>query len=266
MRSSMSMIGGLLPVMLISVCCGAGVAVAETGLGYSATSTALSGNRGAEVILERESPADFAVYGFEASERSDDPCYLKVLYKDVQNGDTTVDLFAECGDNNQGRGTRKSREPRMLPDGVWAVGARVCLNRARTKIKGLSLMGAYEACIKGAETVLVSVNDCSPVLDIDSHDYRLCSDPDGDGYAELRCDAPSTGFVRWFERPNCPGIARGPDDDWEREVRCPANHVASGLLLSTADGGGDRQMIDGVGVQCRELQEFNSRKIITRKN
>lgn len=253
-------------------CLGADVALSQTkGLGISDRPTELSGRRGAETVLAQSPPSDFAVVGIQSAERSDDPCFLEVRYRHVETGEEIQEVFAACADRSDGRGKRASIKEFNLPDFQWAVGARVCMNRDRTKIKGMQLIGDYENCILGAETIEVPA-PCSRNFRAGGSDQGIpCLDPEDRSRVELICGDTSLnrGFGTFFERRNCPGrkVASLPDDEnWEREVFCPDGYVASGVQLSTAAGGGDRRMINGVGLHCRELTTFKSRKTIVRGN
>ncbi|MGI9509324.1 MAG: hypothetical protein ACR2QJ_08245 [Geminicoccaceae bacterium] len=231
----------------------------------SSSSTKLSGKRGAETILEKKPPEDFAIYGLEAAERSDDPCYLKVKYRDVDGSETTTQEFKECAGRKDGKGTTKSHRTVSLPDFMWAVGARVCMNKG--KIKGIQLIGEYEECLLGAETVSVPA-PCSRQFKQNGSDQGIaCPDPEDRRHVERICGNTSLYRGAYFARPNCPGHKLTvPDEDWAKEVLCPAGQVATGVQLSTADGGGDRKLINGLGLRCRTIEEFESRKIITRSN
>lgn len=187
-----------------------------------------------------------AIVGIEAGEQSDDPCFLRVAFRDVTTGSNSSLLFDDCG------AQEGDVEGLSLPEGAFATGVRVCLNSEGDKIKGVQLIGSYGGCVLGAEFVYVAPSECSSVVKISGHDYRLC-DSDPPAVITRSCEG---GISPHFERANCVGSNSGqPDSDWEATVRCPEGEVATGIKLNTREGGGDRRMYNGIAVECYELAE-----------
>ena len=191
-----------------------------------------------------------AIYGISMGERSDDPCFLKIKYRDVASGAESSKTYNECS------GKEKSVKLIDLTQGAFVTGIRVCLNSAKDKVKGIQLIGNYAACTQGADTVTVDIPPCSPVTKTGSSEYRLCN-KDGPTYKTLNCS--NLGYYRpdnYYERTNCQGLKskNGPDSDWEEAVYCPTSrHVATGMKLNTREGGGKRRMITGIALVCHTL-------------
>ena len=199
-----------------------------------------------KATLERSFSENDAIYSVVAGEDSDDPCYLQVKFRDVTTGAGTVATYDECGGHREA-----DLETLSLPDGAFVTGVRVCLNSSEDKIKGIQLIGNYGGCILGAASVTVVPAGCSSVIKISGHDYRLCN-TDQPAYITRSC---SSGIDPHFERNNCVGTKRGPDSDWEKTVKCPSGHVATGMKLNTRAGSGSRRMYNGISLVCYELSE-----------
>ena len=223
----------------------------STELTGSSSTTAVSGVGGTNRTLSKASSTNQAIYGAEMSERSDDPCFLRLKYRNVATGSVGSSLdFAECDDNNNDEGKDISRRYLSLPAGTFVTGARICLNSGGDKLKGLQLIGGYGACFLGEEKVYGVAAPCSRVFKAGGQEYRIC-DPDQPNYVTLDCR--TAGVSDHFERTNCPGADGGPDADWERVVSCPDRMAATGMKLSTRDSGGGGTMIDGIALVCHRM-------------
>lgn len=207
-------------------------------------STSTSGKAPTNKTLTKAASANGAIYGVTIGEDTDDPCYMEIKYRDVATQEAQTSLkFSECAGHKVGDPLTPS-----LPSGAFVTGVQICLNSAGNKLKGIELIGNYDACILGAETITVAVPPCTPTSG--GVEYNIC-DPDAPAFKTVSCDRSLTSFVK---RPHCPGPRRKPpDEDWEREVSCPARMVATGMKLRTIDGSGDRKMIDGVALVCDTL-------------
>ena len=183
-------------------------------------SGANSGGEGSNRILRRNVSENRALTGLVLAERSDDPCHLTTRFRRISNNQFfagTGGMF-DCG-GSDGTGTNRSREQIDLPTNYFAEGVRVCLNSAGTKIKGVQIIGTRIDCIN------LSVPD-------------------------QQADPTCKAFAH-FERRNCVGSDSGlPDADWVAAAACPLQHYAIGVQLSTRAGGGNRRMIDGIGLKC----------------
>jgi hypothetical protein len=224
----------------------------STELTGSSSTTGVSGIGGTNRTLSKSASLNQAIYGADIAERSDDPCFLRLKYRDVATGSTgSSQRFAECDDNNNDEGTNSSLRYLSLPAGAFVTGARICLNSDRDKLKGLQLIGTYGACLLGEDKVYVATAPCSNTFKAGGQEYRIC-DPDQPSYVALDCR--SAGVSDHVERTNCPGTKRGPDADWESVVSCPDRMAATGMQLSTRDSGGGRTMIDGVALVCHRME------------
>jgi hypothetical protein len=206
--------------------------------------TSTSGKAPTNKTLTKAASANGAIYGVTIGEDTDDPCYMEIKYRDVATQEAQTSLkFSECAGHKVGDPLTPS-----LPSGAFVTGVQICLNSAGNKLKGIELIGNYDACILGAETVTVAVPPCTPTSG--GVEYNIC-DPDAPAFKTVSCDRSLTSFVK---RPHCPGPRREPpNEDWEKEVSCPAKMVATGMKLRTIDGSGDRKMIDGVALVCDTL-------------
>jgi len=200
---------------------------------------------GRKIPMSRPASDNDAMTGVTIGERSDDPCYLRLLYKDVLTGATgSTRTFDEC-DGDEG-----DVESVSLPSNGLVTGVRICLNSDRDKLKGIELIGNYGACLQGAEHVYLEPAPCSSVFNAGGSEYRLC-DTDQPNFIEVDCRPD--GLSAYIERTNCDGSNNGPDSDWESEAHCPAGMVATGVTLNVEDGGGDREMYNGIQLQCDDL-------------
>ena len=186
-------------------------------------SGANSGGEGSDRILRRNVSENRALTGLVLAERSDDPCHLTTRFRRISNNQFfagTGGMF-DCG-GSDGTGTNRSREQIDLPANFFATGVRVCLNNGGDKIKGVELGGIRRDCI-------------------------------GMGVPELQAN-PSCRTHVFFERRNCVGSDSGlPDQDWVAAATCPLQHYAIGVQLSTRASGGNRRMIDGIGLKCARV-------------
>lgn len=222
---------------------------AESRLTGASSPTGVSGIGGTNKPLSKPAADNDVLFGVEIAERSDDPCFLKARFRDAGTGAEAGSLrFAGCSDNNNNEGTNSSRKTVLLSKGFFVNAVRICLNSDRDKLKGIQLLGTYEDCILGEETVTVLPSDSSGVVSIGGHEYNLSNDTSP---REIRCDEVSVS--NFVERTNCKGSGRGPDQDWESKVSCPQGMVATGVKLSTRESGGGRSMIDGVALDCTRL-------------
>ena len=232
-------------MMTVAMTCWATLACAEH-LTSNVGSSDTSGRSPTNKTLTKSYTENDAIYGVTIGEDSDEPCYLQIKYRDVNSASTAGSLtFNECDGHKVG-----DLKTASLPGGAHVTGVRICLNSDRNRLKGIQLIGGYGDCVKGAESVTVSMPDCSSVVNINGLDYRTCS-TGGPSYRTLSCGLPLTD---WVERPNCPGSKYDiPDSTWEKVVSCPDKMVAVGMKLRTTNGDGDRLGIDGIALDCRLL-------------
>jgi hypothetical protein len=230
-------------------------AFAQPKLSGSPTPTGFSGQSGPTRTLSKPASANEMIFGVEVAERSDDPCFLRAKYRNVQTGAEGSSLkFAECSDNNNNEGTSDSRHTIVLPSYSYTTGARICLDNDRKKMKGIQLIGRYGDCLLGAATVELSRTSCG-MLKQGGMEYNLCSNDLPQTPIVRSCSDASTKLSAYFERTNCPGVNIGPDKDWAAEVTCPNGMVVTGMKLSTRDSGGGRTMIDGIALECLRVTE-----------
>ncbi len=222
--------------------------------------TQFSGKGGGSRTLAPPSGTDATLASIIARERSDDPCHLETTFRDI-NTNATVHTakFTECANSGDKRDGKKGSEERVAASEVtyadfWPVAARICHNKDGDKMKGMALIFRRKSCILGEATFQTKDEECKMVK-VNGSDQQLCADTK---VITHTCDEPLAESTAWFERTNCVGdhdYRAGPDEDWKREVRCPADKIATGLVLSTRDGGSDREMIDGIALQCRSVLE-----------
>ncbi|HYU32623.1 MAG TPA: hypothetical protein VEW48_10715 [Thermoanaerobaculia bacterium] len=243
----------LLAAFAMSCLAGPAMSTESAHLLGASSPTAFSGRTGAEKTLSKPASENDAIFAVEVSERSDDPCFLKARYRDVVTGAEEGSLrFARCSDNNDNEGNNSSRATVILPDGSFVTGVRICLSSDRDKLKGIQLLGRVGGCLLGEESIPVSSSPCSGMVHLGGMEYTVCNETQPT-FRELGCEEPSATLSRFMERTNCKGSERGPDQDWESEVSCPAGMVATGMRLSTRDSGGGRAMIDGIALDCTRL-------------
>lgn len=220
------------------------------------STTAYSGQAGdrGHRILAKPASAYGTITGVAVAERSDDPCFLELMYRDVRTAVAQPSLtFAECSDNeNRSEGTNTSRKTATVASSVLVTGVRICLNDDRTKMKGIQLIGQFSGCIMGEETFELGGSPCTPLGG--GIEYNPCSNNPPQPRT-VSCASAENRFLSYppIERTNCQGENQGPDEDWEAEVTCPSAMVATGMKLNTRPGGGGRRMIDGVALECRRL-------------
>ena len=216
-------------------------------------STGFSGYGGAELTLSKPVSENDAIFGVEMAERNDDPCFLRLRYRDVTTGEErSSKYFAECDDNNSDRGRDASRISATLPADMVVTGASICLNTQRDKLKGLELRAKFRECVRGENTANVSLEQCASVFRQGSMEYRLCM-TGHPRYNALSCSSSRSTINRYFERPACRGTNRGPDSDWEQIIECPEGSVATGFKVSTRSSDGERVLIDGLALECARV-------------
>lgn len=225
-----------------------GTAQAQSLLGPSVT-TATSGKGPTTDNFIKDPSTGMTLKSIEFGEQGDDPCYFKMTYRHVRTGAESSQTYNRCDGKSPGDIRRIE-----LPDIARVTAARICLNSAGDKIKGVQLIGGYQDCVLGAKTVTVQPNECSPVHKYSGVDYRLCSTGapgQGVGPVTLSCTIPIT---RYWERTNCPGSrGEGPDDSWAKVVSCGPRTVATGVKLRTIAGGGKRKMANGLALVCSRI-------------
>jgi len=238
---------------LIFLACGSYSVFAVDQLTGEPVATGFSGNGAAELTLSKPVAENDAIFGVEMAERGDDPCYLRIRYRDITTGEERYSrILAECDDNNANRGMDSSRTMVALPGDLVVTGARICLNPKRDKLKGLELRASLRDCVRGESTATVAVDQCASVFPPGSMEYRLCSSGHR-SYQELSCSSGISVVSRYVERPDCRGTNRGPDADWENVINCPPGTVATGFKISTRGSHGDRIMIDGLALECTRV-------------
>ena len=218
--------------------------------------TRFSGNGNGTRELSHDTHATLSVSGVSARERSDDPCFLQVEFRDINTFQAGKSLtFRRCGAGHRD-GNLSSTKRLVMPEGAYTTGARVCLNSAGDKLKGLALIGQLRSCVTGEDSVVISPGECSAVFPQNGVDYSLCNTAKTGSWRSYSCTDPRVRIELAFERTNCPGRKTVPDGDWEREVHCPSGQVATGVHLSTREASGEGRMIDGIALECRSMGVF----------
>jgi len=251
----------LVSTFLIS---GLAVAQAPLGLNDNTQPTDFSGKSGSEKkpTLSKSYSANGAITGLAADEDSDDPCYLELKYVDVVTRQPQNSIkFAHCSgkDGNPKDGVATARRDINLTGGRMATGVRVVLNKDGDKIKGIQLLGNFGECALGAKEFTLAVSDCSSVFGAapyrpDTLEYRLCNTGNQPSSITVSCNDSRVKSDPWFERTNAVGAKKGPDSDWDKTVSCPNGMVATGMQMNVRDSGGDRQMINGLALECNTLK------------
>ena len=234
--------------------CSAYSGMAADQLTGEAVATSFTGNGGAILTLNKLPAENDAIFGVEIAERGDDPCFIRLRYRDITTGEERYSrTLAACDDNNANRGMDSSRVGVALPADMVVTGASICLNPKRDKMKGIELRASLRDCVRGESTATIEVDQCGSVFRQGSMEYNLCSSGHR-GYRELSCSSSSSVIRRYVERPDCRGTNRGPDADWEKVINCPPGTVATGFKLSTRSSHGDRIMIDGLALECVRVE------------
>ncbi|MCB9649634.1 MAG: hypothetical protein H6730_24010 [Deltaproteobacteria bacterium] len=220
--------------------------IAQTASGIitsNPTTTNWSGNGGTRVVdLDRAVTTGDALVGVTAGERSDDPCFLKALFEDVDGGAASDRTYNNCD------GAEGSLKTARLPDGYFVTGVRTCLNSAGDKVKGIQVLGKPLSCIRDpSSSVEEVVENCHSQI-VGHLEFNHC-DP-----FVITVPCSETELGPFFERTNCQGSNSGPDADWETIRRCPVGKVATSLTLHERDGGGNRDMFDGLRMVCNPVE------------
>jgi hypothetical protein len=242
-----------------------GLAAAQTpiGLNNKTLPTDFSGkSKATKRTLSKSYSENGAITGLVADEDSDDPCYLELKYVDVVTRQPQNSLkFADCAGKNGDpkRGVASARKDISLTGGRLATGVRAVLNKDGDKLKGVQLIGNFGECVLGAKEFTLSVSDCSSVFGVapyrrDTLEYRLCNTGSQPSSITVSCDDTRVESNPWFERTNAAGNSGGPDSDWEKTVSCPNGMVATGMKLNLKIGSGNRQMINGLALECNALK------------
>jgi hypothetical protein len=241
---------------------GPALAQAPVGLNSKTLPTDFSGKGASEKrTLSKAYSANGAITGLTADEDSDDPCYLELKYVDVVTRQPQSSIkFADCAgkDGNPKDGVATARRDINLTGGRLATGVRVVLNKDGDKIKGIQLLGNFGECVLGTKEFTLAVSDCSSVFGAapyrpDTLEYRLCNTGTLPSNITVSCSDSRVKSNPWFERTNAVGGKNGPDSDWDKTVSCPDGMVATGMQLNLREASGDRQMINGLALECNAL-------------
>lgn len=205
----------------------------ELRVGRTNSKTSWSGWGGTVQVanLSRTYNTNDALHGLEAGERSDDPCYMKALFDDLEGNASSDRTFNECS------GSVRSRESALLPAGYFAVGVQTCVNGSRTKLKGARLIGKPLSCLEDPQSS-INMRVCE-LVKINGIEYRLCNNRD------VPCSDPRVERSATFARTNC--------SQWYPERRCPDGRIATGLDVHWRHGGGSREMADGLRLTCNTV-------------
>ncbi len=211
-------------------------------------------SNGAPIMLDAPNQRVFLtrITGFE---RSDEPCHFELEFariRDYARANRGAE-FTRCHGSNANRmrgnpGSAKATRVRL--PGMFVTGVQVCLNRARDKIKGVSLRHEFGGCVLGENSVSIPSNErtCTP-------NGNTCLSSRTGPLEPLSCTGPELAQLgeAYYERTNCRGGNGGPDDDWEAQANCPADHVAIGASFSTQPQGNGRLQANGIALNCRPI-------------
>lgn len=207
--------------------------------------TDFSGNGPSERWIVKSYDTNQALYGMNWGEDTDDPCFVEAKFRNIATGETgTARTWDECDGHTPG-----NLKYIALPEDYFVTGVRVCLNDDRDKVKGVQLIGQHILCVLGAEGAYTS-DDGASYYQGGGMEYVLHSDPETrfTSCEELERDSVTHGH--WGEHDNCEGDKDGPDSDWESVERCDSGKVATGFHFGIEAGSGDRNMIEGISLEC----------------
>lgn len=171
---------------------------------------------------------EFALQEVSWGERSDEPCWFEVRTTDLtsttSSTDTPNNAVSRCG---QFGPTERSKRSVMYGGGrydytaattqpVYITGLRVCMNKRRTRIKGIQIEGKQPNPDYESLTILTELDEIDGVI-----------------------NRPR----KW--QANC-------SDHWGRWSRCGRNQVAVALDIHF-EGGLQPRSATGIAVQCRTL-------------
>lgn len=232
-RTSASLVAG---AALCALLLGVGTSFATT-LSGTVTTTAVSGFQGTPFTVGDADSATHAVYGISSEERNDNPCFVAVKKENVNNssaqtspskdlcgsnGPTSSELYVDYGNSD------------ATGEHTFVTGIKVCMNSAKTRVKGYKLRGA-EVSDYGTLIELRSGGSggCSEVFQQGSQEYRLC----GGGVIT----EPSA------KRSNCDDT-----DGWMSWVECPAGKVATAMELHF-EAGNEPRSLTGIALKCKTV-------------
>ena len=219
---------------IVSYCivlvCWIATAAAAVQMYGEATTERVSGTRNSDrvaTIGRPDATTPLALRRVEWGERNDHPCWFKVTLTDM-NGvvappSSALDEVDRCAGNGPtsrsmkkvGYGTGASSDyTRVTSEPVYITGMRVCLNRKRTRIKGIQVEGK-RAVSEGLNT-LRELEDLRGVI----NDPRAL-------------------------QPNCKG-------NWRRWSRCGRNEVAVAVDVHFEAGPQPRSGT-GIALRCRSV-------------
>lgn len=208
------------------------------------TPTGISGTGQQDETLQAAVARNSRLWGVMWGERNDSPCHLQLWYERLETGARSGRVeWRDCSDKaNRRMSTERSRRNVSVPEGIFITGLQACVNR--NKVKGIRLSAEHGACVLG-EDVMLNFKAS------ERRDFRQ-----GNSDQALRVDTPSILIScddpRAVHHPamwqvNC------KKNDWTNQVNCPLGHVATGLQVSTRAGSGGKQIVQGIGMMCREL-------------
>lgn len=202
-----------------------------------------------------------ALLSLSLGERQNDPCAIEGRFWNprTNNFTPTTDPHVHCHRNqNRNRASSPPREVRVGGPQVFITGLSVCLNKDRTKVKGIAIRTLPGACILGQD----------PIMGPPRHMLSQVSDgygpvtADPDSLQPYRCNDPSISRTH-FELPNCAGSNSGvPDVDWEPFVNCETGQAAVSALaeFSSPNAIGRRNVV-ALALICRRLERFTGLRL-----
>ncbi len=214
----------------MALICSIGTAAAAVQMYGEATTERVSGTRNSDrvaTIGRPDATTPLALKRVEWGERNDHPCWFKVTLTDMNrvlgppsSGLDEVDRCAGNGPTSRslkkvGYGTGASYDyTRVTTESAYITGVRVCLNRKRTRIKGIQ--------IEGKRVVSEGLNTLGELEDLP----EVINDPRA-------------------SQPNCKG-------NWRRWSRCGRNEVAVAMDVHFEAGPQPRSGT-GIGLRCRSV-------------
>jgi hypothetical protein len=239
-RSSTSAKRLLASVALFTMVFGAAARTSSaTTLTGTPTTTTISGFSGTAFTVGDAESTTHAVFGLSSEERFDKPCFVKVK-KEIITDPTTQTFPSKdlCGPNGSTSSEIQADFSNTDETGesVFVTGIRVCMNSAKTRVKGFQLRGK-------------EVSDHGTLIDLrpGGTDPRSCGAVITQGSVEFRLCGDDVTLEPMNLRPNC-----DQSNGWMSWVECSAGKVATALVLHY-EGGNEPRSLTGIALKCKTV-------------
>lgn len=192
-------------------------------LSSTTTDSSVAGGASPVTLVGLSTTDDLGLRGVESQERSDSPCLIRALRRNVNTGATSSTQSTRCGAKGA---TSSVMSVSFNNSDEYVTGIKVCRNSARDRVKGFRIRGA-KLNSDGTLTPLGASQDIG-VADVGSSEQGF-----------------STITEPFDTRLNC-----DDRDGWSGFKSCPVGQIATGLRAHF-NAGKEPRSLTGIALICR---------------